>query len=462
MEVSCLPEELLEHILSYLSVVCELQTSSQVCLQWRKICVSIYRLKHSLFLDQAQKGNFVWRQCGEVKRARSLHFVPKHVKPRNSAQQLGMPAPRSFHHAAFHGQYIYVYGGESGGTALASSSYFNDMFRYNVLLQSWEKVSTTGTPPTPRSKVSVTRVEDTLIVTGGCVSTRLRTSIRPAEIVHDDVHFFDIGRSLWYKSPGSLLNIRCYHESICLGDSTKLVLSGGFSSVVDMCDAIEVCNLKRDLNSGLYAVSESRRFQFQHLRIFHSQVKIDEQTLLIYGGMTQAPDLTSQHLIRTDACLIKFNDNFSDFQLTSIVVNNWDVYNGLYPAFVNDFARVQNSLIFFQRSGYIKKVPDHGQNLNFYEADTIRKPTGDEIYRQDYYHTFILNFDGILENNSISWMPVTKNPPLLAPRYSIFHRTILVGDGIYVFGGTVLDQRSKQPSSSNNLYKITVMKGPAQ
>ena len=72
------------------------------------------------------------------------------------------------------------------------------------------------------------------------------------------------------------------------------------------------------------------------------------------------------------------------------------------------------------------------------------------------------NFDGILENNSISWMPVTKNPPLLAPRYSIFHRTILVGDGIYVFGGTVLDQRSKQPSSSNNLYKITVMKGPAQ
>jgi hypothetical protein len=158
--------------------------------------------------------------------------------------------------------------------------------------------------------------------------------------------------------------------------------------------------------------------------------------------------------------MVKFDRSFSYHQVTDIAVDGGNIYNGLYPAFVNDFARVGNSLIYFQRSDYIKPIiiPEI-PHAKFYEVDTERKPTGDEIYRQDYYHTFILSFNDLVEHETqaISWMAVTKNPPLLAPRYSIFHRTIPVGDSIYVFGGTVLDQRNKQPKSSNNLYKIAVM-----
>ena len=456
--MSCLPEELLEHILSYLSVVCELQTAAQVCKLWRKICVSIFRHKHHSFFDQALKGNFVWRQCGITGPARSHHFVPKHMKPRISAQRLSIPAPRSFHHTVFYGQSIYVYGGENNEAT--GSSYFNDMFRYDVLSQKWEKVSTSGTPPTPRSKVSVTRLKDTLIISGGCVSTRIRTSIRPAEIVHNDVHFYNIEKRLWYKG-GTLLSSRFYHESICLenSDRTTLVLTGGLTSTIEMSDSVEVCDLKMD-RDGFLSISESRKIPFPHPRMFHSQAKINERTVLVYGGMNQDPESLSDHLIRTDTCLIKFNESFSNCEIIDIAVHGSDVYNGLYPAFVSDFARIKNSLIFFQRSGYIKqKLSSDGTPYpNFYQADTERKPTGDEIYRQDYYHTFILNFDHVLESNSISWIPVQKNPPKLAPRYSVFHRTVLVGDCIYVFGGTVLDQRTKVPKSSNNLYKINVLK----
>ncbi|KAL5255277.1 hypothetical protein ACHWQZ_G014622 [Mnemiopsis leidyi] len=459
MEVSCMPEELLEHILSYLSVVRELQTAAQVCQLWRKICVSIFRHKHNSFLEQALKGNFVWRQCGRTGPARSNHFVAKHMKPRISAQRLSIPAPRSFHHAAFHGQSIYVYGGENNETT--GSSYFNDMFKFDVLSQMWEKVSTSGTPPTPRSKVSVTRLRDTLIVSGGCVSARMRSSIRPAEIVHQDVHFYNIEKRLWYKG-GTLLTSRFYHESICLENSGRitLVLTGGLTSTVEMSDSVEVCDLKMDCD-GFFSISECRKIPFPRQRMFHSQAKINERTLLVYGGMNQDPENLSDHLIRTDACLIKFDESLSNCELVDIAVHGSDAYNGLYPAFVSDFARVKDSLIFFQRSGYIKqKLSSDGRPYpNFYQADTERKPTGDEIYRQDYYHTFILNFEGVLENTSVSWLPVTKNPPLLAPRYSVFHRTVLVGDCIYVFGGTVLDQRTKVPKSSNNLYKINVRRG---
>ena len=450
VEISCIPEELLELILSHLSVVFELQTASQVCKLWRKHCLSLFRFRLQTFHSQSQKGHFVWRKCGEKDLKTPLHFMPKHVKVRRSVDLLSAPSPRVKHGAAFYGNTIYIYGGETSST----TSFFNDMLGFNVLDQKWQKISVQGTPPTPRSTFSLTQFEDNLIVTGGFILSRI-TSIRPIDQFYDDIHIYNITQNMWYKV-GNLESMRSSHSSVCLGsgsDSVNLVLSGGMHQLFKTSETIELCNLV--LKDGKYKKHRSQSFTCPHFSREHSMAKIDDYKFLMYGGVTNFGDVSTKFFIRNDAWLVEFNKSYTEVQFINIEVNNIISNNGMYPIVINDFVRVKNSLIYFQRSNFIKESEEC---QGFFEIDSNRKPTGDEIYRQDFFHTFILNIDNVAKDHSVSWVPVPSNPPTFAPRNSVFHRTVLAGDSIYIFGGYVRDPRTKQPTDSNNLYKIDVLK----
>ena len=449
-EINNLPEELLEYILSHLSVILELQSAAQVCTLWRKLCLSIFKYKFQTFHSQSRQGNFVWRKFSKNDQKTPLHFIPRHIKSRTSVNQLNTPSPRIMHGIAFHGKTIFIYGGETS----SRTSFFNDMFGYDVLEQKWQKFLVQGIPPTPRSTFSLTQFEDNLIVTGGFILSRI-SSIRPIDQFYDDIHVYNISKNLWYKA-GNLERMRSSHSSLCLSnrsDSVRLVLSGGMHQLFEMSDTIELCHFV--VKDDKYTKQSSHSFVCPHTRREHSIAKIDEYKFLMYGGFTKVGDGSNKFFIRNDAWLIEFNNTYTDIQFTSVAVNNINAYSGMYPISISDSIRVKNSLIYFQRYNYIKGSVDYP---DFFEVDNDRKPTGDEMYRQDFYHTFILDLDKVLINNSISWVPVSRNPLKFAPRNSIFHRTILAGDSIFLFGGYVLDHRTKQTKDSNDLYKIDVFR----
>ena len=452
MDISSLPDELLEHILSYLSVVTDLYVASKVSKLWRKICSDVFGFKIETFHKESRNGNFVWRLCGEQKSAgRTMHFVPKHMKPRPASfDDLSKPSPRVMHNATFYKNTIYVYGGETS----QKTSYFNDMFGYDVLTQKWEKVKSSNPSPTPRSSFSLVRNDDNILISGGCISSR--TPIRITEKIFDDVFSYNITNKSWNKC-GSLRTKRYLHQSTCLksGDSLKLVLVGGIGENPHLGPTqIEVCTLAVDSNN-LYNLTGTNTFDFPDVLIRHSQCKIDDHRILVYGGMTKFPDQPIKCFIRNDAWLLEFDDLYEAVTFTKITVENVSVYHGMFPSVTNDYVRIRDFLVYFQRSCFIK---ESANRPDLFEVDHDRKPTGDAIYRQDYYHTFILDISQVVATKTITWQPVLNNPPKMAPRNSLFHKTVLAGDSIYVFGGSIHDRRTKQPQDSNNLYKVNVVR----
>lgn len=451
MSVTILPDEILEHILSYLSVVVELEIASQVCQSWRKICKSITIIKNAIFEDRARKGSFVWRQCGiKPRQSLSHHFVPKHQRSRNSGVlELSRPSPRSLHKSCSYKDRIFLFGGQ------AQASYFNDMFEYNVLNHKWNKVVSTGPSPTPRSHFSFICFKDNLIMCGGIIQKS--NSIRQFEKCYSDIYIFSITKSTWYIA-GSMSHSRHSHGCVCISEGLglKLIMIGGQSTAIHYSESVEICYLS--LAEGQFQVVRSACFSIPIRFKWSCQVIVNDHNILVYGGMTNSlnpSELPQVECIINDAFMLQFNDDYSDVEYKSLIVNNLGFYNGQYPALVNDFVRIKDSVIFLQKSIFIK---DSSTLPGYFVFDRDRKPSGDEIYRQDYYHTFILNFDDVLQTQSISWVPIERNPPNLSPRSSVFHQTTLVGDSIFVFGGAVTNQRSRQHESSDNLYKVNVLK----
>ena len=461
-DINSIPEEILEKIVVHLSVISELQEASWVCREWRKLCFSIYIAKTETFCNESSKGNFIWRLCGDPKSSRPLRLRAKRFQyPRHDINSLiVVPAPRTVPQGSIFRNSLFIFGGEQSSRTSISKGLFNDLHSYDILTGEWAKVQPvpeSGIPPRPRCAFSMCRFEDNLIVTGGNTGYSPRINSMTF-ILYDEIIAYNITGNFWY-SIGSLKFARCYHRSACLrsGSGVKLVLTAGLYSGFTMADTVEVVHLTHE-DGQLKSASSVSLFTFPHVRNLHSQVQLDPTRLLVYGGYNMDPErpgIMNGFVIRTDAWILEFNEDYTEMIMSSVSVENLDAYNGLYPASVLGEVKVKDCLIYLEHGAYIRRSVTSPE---YYETHSDRKPSGEEIYRQDYYHTFILDIGNAISQKCISWRPVKQNPPRFSPRFSQGHCSVRAGDCILVFGGSIIDRRTKQKIETNDLYKVNVLK----
>ena len=458
MNITDLPIELQEHILSFLSVLQELQTASTVCTHWREICRSLYTVKHRIFRDHARAGRLVWRRVGggePVGLVRNGHHHRNggHHHPFRSSQQAGgarvvTPPPRHLHRAVLHGHHMFIHGGDT------TSGIYNGLYKLDILTNTWSKViAREGVPPTPRSRFAMTKYGHHVFVTGGCNMSRGYVAVE-----YNDIYVYDLVENVWY-SAGNLLQRRYTHGCVCLeseGDTIRLVLVGGLGTMCNMAVNVELCTLSRDSNNR-YRVSNSVLFPNTDTRMFHTQIKLDDHRVFVFGGrtMTELGDDPSVPVVRQDASILTLSPDYTSLQISSVPMlnSNISVYSGLYPVVLDDFVVVGGRVIYLQQVIYTK---ESRELPGFYVLDEGRCQTGLEISKNRYFHTFILDISEVGRGGAAKWVEVENNPPAHAPFSSRFHTSVVAGDSIVVFGGTVQDQRTKKSQDNNALYRVTV------
>ncbi|XP_050433493.1 kelch domain-containing protein 3-like [Adelges cooleyi] len=113
------------------------------------------------------------------------------------------PPGRRNHSAFFHNNFWYIYGGFDKN----EKTYFDDLYRYNVVRSTWSKVTPIGTAPCARKRQISLVVEDRVFIYGGISPlpvTRLFPTRGPKICRrkgnrlkhHDDLHVLDLNPSL--------------------------------------------------------------------------------------------------------------------------------------------------------------------------------------------------------------------------------------------------------------------------
>ena len=88
----------------------------------------------------------------------------------------------------FNNPYLYLFGGIN-----SKKINNNNLFRYNLNTNIWEKLNTQGTPPNPRCYHEMTLINhENMVVFGG-----IKGSINEIELVYNDVFIYNIRENIW-------------------------------------------------------------------------------------------------------------------------------------------------------------------------------------------------------------------------------------------------------------------------
>lgn len=192
-------------------------------------------------------------------------------------------AGRFSHSAVFHNNSMYIFGGGS-----ATETTFNDLWRYDLSLRQWIRLSTMGAYPSPKACASMVCYNNLLILFGGWRHPSQYPPHQPW-ILFDELHVYNISENKWNnvtKPSGS----RIYspppitgHGATIIGSS--MVIFGGYQH-----RGLEHSKYSNDiwcLNLKTFEWSVptiSDKCKKPQARYGHVQIKIDNNHLLIMGG----------------------------------------------------------------------------------------------------------------------------------------------------------------------------------
>ena len=216
-----LPDEIIIKIFSYLSPYTDNKNSKLVNRKWNRIISTNELHNKKIFYESLQTGNIKW----QIHKQSSYDIIDTLVpgirsgKTRRSKVQLpnaNVPYPRFSHSAVVLGQYLYVFCGSTSESNYSSSTY-NDLYRLDLSMRTWQKVKTEGLMPAPRECCSMVAYKQKptkhlyrtlpylgkLIIFGGwCQPPRNRVIIGPR--FFDDTQIFHVQESKWER-----LNLTC-------------------------------------------------------------------------------------------------------------------------------------------------------------------------------------------------------------------------------------------------------------
>ncbi len=155
---------------------------------------------------------------------------------RECANNGQVPPARLYHAAAAHRESFYVFGGAPDPKTTGPDDVkFNDLYKYDTASETWSKIETNGTPPSPRGSCGLSVFEDRyLVLWGGYDGCNAL----------NDLHLLDLSNNAWLDQlsvSGTAPSPRAGHVSVLWKD--KLVVWGGFSTQDGDVDDLHVLDL---------------------------------------------------------------------------------------------------------------------------------------------------------------------------------------------------------------------------
>ncbi|XP_078695665.1 F-box only protein 42-like [Branchiostoma floridae x Branchiostoma belcheri] len=276
--VNDLPEELLERILLFLSPYGEYKTAALVCKLWRRLIKGVSKQHYQSFITSIGEGTIQW------------HTIrgPSHQP---------QPAPRISHSACYYDddQAMYVFGGSSVANP---NTCFNDLWRFDLASEEWVRPLAAGSYPSPKAWASLVRYKRCLLLFGGCARPSPYPYHQP-ERYFDEIHLYTPTDNRWSyvvtsPSPPPVAG----HGASVIGD--RMVVIGGSLSLQRRSNDVWVLNLQT-MEWSMQQVQGTAPLP----RFGHTQVVLDDETILIIGGCGGA------------------NQNFSDAWMLRLDTTPW-------------------------------------------------------------------------------------------------------------------------------------------
>ncbi|XP_042502767.1 rab9 effector protein with kelch motifs-like isoform X2 [Macadamia integrifolia] len=149
------------------------------------------------------------------------------------------PTPREGHSAALVGKRLFIFGGCGKSWQSSYEVYYNDLHILDTESLEWQKVVTSGNPPSARDSHTCSSWTNKIIVIGGEDSSDCYLS---------DVHILDTDTLVWRElsTSGHMLPPRASHSTVILG--RNLFVFGGFADARNLYDDIHML----DIVSGVW------------------------------------------------------------------------------------------------------------------------------------------------------------------------------------------------------------------
>ncbi|GFN75899.1 F-box only protein 42 [Plakobranchus ocellatus] len=145
-----MPEEILEHILSFLSPYGEMEMAKQVSKQWNRVIKSTVKQKRRKFYHSLAKCDIQWTE------------IYKDKPPSYSEKgHIGI-SDRFSHSAVYHNGFMYVFGG-----CTSTSTTFNDLWSFDLTHRRWIRPVAMGTYPSPKACATMVVYDGNLVLYGG-------------------------------------------------------------------------------------------------------------------------------------------------------------------------------------------------------------------------------------------------------------------------------------------------------
>ncbi|XP_035697427.1 F-box only protein 42-like [Branchiostoma floridae] len=276
--VNELPEEVLERILLFLSPYGQYKTAALVCKLWRRLIKGVSKQHYQSFITSIGEGAIQWQTI------RGPSHQPQ-------------PAPRISHSACYFDddQAMYVFGGSSVANP---NTCFNDLWRFDLASEEWVRPLASGSYPSPKAWASLLRYKRCLVLFGGCARPSPYPYHQP-ERYFDEIHLYTPTDNRWNNvvtspSPPPVAG----HGASVIGD--RMVVIGGSLSLQRRSNDVWVLNLQT-MEWTMQQVQGTPPLP----RFGHTQVVLDDQTILIIGGCGGA------------------NQNFSDAWMLRLDTTPW-------------------------------------------------------------------------------------------------------------------------------------------
>lgn len=174
-------------------------------------------------------------------------------------------SPRTGHECIFYKENVYLFGGTDDEERL------NDMYKYNIKYNHWEKVLYTGTPPLPRSGARGVAFDDKLIFFGGYQRKR--------GTYFNDLFAFNVEKKEWseIKSKGQPPSQRTDHTVVEFEGS--IYVFAGYDGKQRYNDLVK-CSLKQNKFKWKHIETEGSK----PLNRFGHAAVVCNNSMFVIGG----------------------------------------------------------------------------------------------------------------------------------------------------------------------------------
>ncbi|XP_013385258.1 F-box only protein 42 [Lingula anatina] len=250
-----LPEEILEHILWYLSPYKDFKSALQVCKAWNRVVKGLMVHKQQALYRALTESNITWT------------FIPPEDGP--------TIVERYSHSVCYFDKSMYVFGG-----CTSTNTTFNDIWRYDLGTRQWIRPLAMGIYPAPKGYASMVKYKDSLILFGGWSHPTPYPlhQLGPARLFNE-LHIYSPVSNRW-----TLVHTHCPplptagHSASIIGDG-MMVVFGGSHGLGSSCNDLAVLNLQTMTWSKVATTSPKPLARYGQ-----SQIVLDSHHILIVGG----------------------------------------------------------------------------------------------------------------------------------------------------------------------------------